>query len=172
MRKPIALSAAGLVLAAGAVAALAWPQHATSAATDPAASHAANRAASPAAPQAPQHRADAAAAQRWIAARLPAGWSDTAATDGRTITVQLVFAGDVDQVFHSLMKSEVLDPRSPRMLTLLQGAAAEGGYVFDYTDTHGDGLLVKVQSLPGTGALHLDLVSAKYLQAQIDGSAH
>lgn len=119
-------------------------------------------------------RTDAARLQSDIAAKLPAGWTDTVDRSGDTVNVRLVHEGGMNEMIDAMHADKIVNPDEAAMMRLLPADLTHTSYVFHYSDTKDKdkGTLLRVAAGKGHPGPHpvllfmsRDLVAAELAQA-------
>ena len=114
-------------------------------------------------------RTDPAGLQSDIAAKLPAGWTDTVDRSGDTVNVRLVHEGGMKEMIDALQADPIVNPDEPAMMRLLPADPSGTSYVFHYSDTKDKGTLLRVAAGKGHPGPHpvLLFMSRDFIAAQL-----
>lgn len=112
---------------------------------------------------------DSARLQSDIAARLPAGWTDTVDRDGATVNVRLVHKGGMTDIIRALKADDIVNPDKPEMMRLLPADHSDVLYLFHYSDTVDKGTVLRVAAGKGHRSPHpeLQFMSRDFVAAQL-----
>ncbi|WP_225849843.1 hypothetical protein [Streptomyces sp. HPF1205] len=112
---------------------------------------------------------DPARLQSDIAAKLPAGWTDTVDRSGDTVNVRLVHEGGTKELLAAIHAHKIVDPDEPEMMRLLPADLSDTGYLIHYSDTKDKGTLLRVAAGKGHPGPHPVLVfaSREFIAAEL-----